>query len=260
MYEASSEIEKGLEENLAEKKEELQKALLELKDLRKKAKEIKQNSREHRKTYLDDLIQMNLEKDGRKNYAGELKRLQNVEKQRMQARVLKRSHIVPRKMGIREIYIPDPSEYNTQEDKVKYMNINVIWEKLKIGNGKDVRKWGLVEDQSDVERLTMECMMKHFGQADGTPLTSLKWNSRLVDDEFVERIRNEDYSDLENETEAIREYFQAMGKKKNTVELQQFLYTLDDWKNYIHNVKERTTTSPSGRHYGHFKVLSTDAS
>jgi len=65
----------SLDENLVVKNKELQQALLELKVVRKKAKEIKQNSRDHQKTHLDELIQMNLEKDGKKNYAGELKRL-----------------------------------------------------------------------------------------------------------------------------------------------------------------------------------------
>jgi len=37
----------------------------------------------------------------------------------MQARVLKRSHIVPRKAGIREIFVPDPSEYTSVENKEK---------------------------------------------------------------------------------------------------------------------------------------------
>ena len=83
----------------------------------------------------------------------------------------------------------------------------------------------------------MECMMKHFGQADGTPLTSPKWNSRIVSDEFVYNMKNEDFSELAHETEAIQEYFGAMVKNKSNVELKPFLYTLDDWKKYIQKVK-----------------------
>ena len=89
----------SLDENLVVKNKELQQALLELKVVRKKAKEIKQNSRDYRKTHLDELIQMNLEKDGKKNYAGELKRLQNIEKQRIQARKEKHKDLVVKELA-----------------------------------------------------------------------------------------------------------------------------------------------------------------
>ena len=31
--------------------------------------------------------------------------------------------------------------------------------------------------------------------------------------------------------------------------------TLDEFKYYMKNIKERTSSSPSGRHYGHYKIL-----
>ena len=31
--------------------------------------------------------------------------------------------------------------------------------------------------------------------------------------------------------------------------------TIDDFRKYIKNMKERTSSSPSGGHYGHYKIL-----
>ena len=42
-----------------------------------------------------------------------------------------------RKAGITEIYVPAPSEYGMNLGKDSYLNINVIWDRLNIANGKD---------------------------------------------------------------------------------------------------------------------------
>ena len=98
-------------------------------------------------------------------------------------------------------------------------------------------------------------MKEHFCQADGTPLTSPEWNRRLVQDEFVEHIRDNDFSMLENESVAIQEYSRAMSTCVSEIEMPKFEYSLEDWSEHIRRVKERTATSPDGRHYGHLKVI-----
>ena len=49
--------------------------------------------------------------------------------------------------------------------------MDTIWERLRGKNGKDVKKWIEIDERKEVERLTLECMKKHFSQAEGTPFT-----------------------------------------------------------------------------------------
>jgi ribonuclease HI len=139
--------------------------------------------------------------------------------------------------------------------KTRPSDIEVIWKRLQKFNGKDVKAWEEITEREVVEGLTLACMKKHFGQADGTPLTSKKWNKRLVDDEFIKAIRAKDFTCLKDESEAIQVYFKAMSSNVSPELLQKFNYSFEDWTSHIKKVKERTTTSPDGRHYGHFKVI-----
>ena len=76
--------------------------------------------------------------------------------------------------------------------------------------------------------------------------------------EFYDQIRNRRriWISLFNcESDEIRDYFKAMAQPQGVCKMNQFEYELQDWKYHIQKVKEKTTTSLSGRHYGHFKVL-----
>jgi len=96
---------------------------------------------------------------------------------------------------------------------------------------------------------TLQCMMKHFGQANGTPLTSNKWDNMLVCDDFIQNIQNENYEDIKNEPVAIQKYFKAMNANNKMIRCQpKYKYSLEDWKWHIQHVKEKTSTSPAGRH------------
>jgi len=246
----------GVTDSMAKVQLELDTLHHNLIEVRKKLKSIKVDSEIHRKAHLDELIQENLEKNPNSTYAGELKRLKNVERQRSDARRIRNSHNRERRSGIRSVYIPAKSEYECPQDQDDYLNMDVMWKRLQKQNGKDIQKWEEVDDRNLVESMTLQCMMKHFGQANGTPLTSTTWNQKLISDDFITDLKNEDLESIKNESLAIQEYFSAMSNNSGKVqELDQFKYTLDDWKWHIKHVKEKTSTSPDGRHYGHFKVI-----
>jgi len=243
-------------DNTTEVNELLKKLQEELKEAREALKKVKNEAAEYRQTHIDDLIQEHLDRNPKSTYAGELKRLQNVEKQRKDAQRIRRTHSTKRKGGIKSVYIPAPNSYASLDDQKNYMNIDVIWKRLQINNGKDVKQWQEISERALVEDLTLKCMMKHFGQANGTPLTSTKWDNMLVSDDFIQNIREENYEDIQNETMAIQEYFKAMNiNKKQTPCQPKYVYSLEDWKWHIQHVKEKTSTSPAGRHYGHFKTI-----
>jgi len=160
-----------------------------------------------------------------------------------------------KKVGISKVLIPAPSEYEDENERNAYRDMNVIWKRLQKHNGKDIKKWEEVEEQGRVEYLTMACMQSHFAQAHGSRLTTNVWKDRLTSDAFINNLKRGDIDELKDESEAVQEYFQAIADKAADRDLQKSQYTLEQWKCHILKVKERTATSPSGRHYGHFKVL-----
>ena len=227
----------------------------ELQLIRNELRYIKAHDKEIREAHLDELIQENVSNNPGSTYAGELKRLKHIESQRASAARIKKSSLKRKKEGISRVMIPAITEYTSAYDQNKYKDIDVIWKRLQKLNGKDVEHWEEVSDQDLVEKLSLNCMKKHFGQANGSILTSSKWNQRLVDPKFINLIREGNFQCIENECEAVQEYFKAMTTHSCDKKLEQFTYTLDEWSHHIKSVKERTTTSPNGRHYGHFKVL-----
>ena len=98
-------------------------------------------------------------------------------------------------------------------------------------------------------------MQRHFNQAHGTPLTSIEWKQKLQDNEFKNKLIKGDLSSLEGETDAICVYFQTVAEDGKKEAKEPIEYTLEQWSQYIINVKEKTSTSPDGRHYGHYKTL-----
>jgi len=245
----------NLDSNAKVIQEEINKEIQLLRSITKEVRDIKKNDKDFRKAHLDELIEEKLEKNPKSTYAGELKRLEHIEVQRREAKSIRNTQGVQRKKGITSVMIPDKCEYVTNDAKKNYMDMETIWERLKAKNGKDVKHWVEIEDRSDVERLTLQCMKKHFSQAEGTPLTSNYWSTQLMDNTFIEEMQNQQYERLENENNAIKEYFRAMQQPEQVVNLPPFEYSFESWKRHIVKVKEKTTTSPSGRHYGHYKVL-----
>ena len=245
--------------SLIDNQREIQVAIQEeikvLSEIRQEVRNIKTHDKEFRKAHLDELIEEKIKKNPTSTYAEELKRLSHIEIQRKEARHIRSTSGVKKKQGVLSILIPDQSEYSEPLQKSTFKSMDTIWERLRGKNGKDVKKWIEIDERKEVERLTLECMKKHFSQAEGTPLTSNYWTAQLTDDEFIQNIRNENYECLHRENEAICAYFQAMSQNNKSESLPKFEYTFESWKRHIQNVKERTTTSPSGRHYGHFKAL-----
>ena len=55
-----------------------------------------------------------------------------------------------------------------------------MWNRITPSNGKDIEFWGIVDQQQEVEHLTLECMKLHFSQSNNTPLTSDYWIYHLM--------------------------------------------------------------------------------
>ena len=171
--------------------------------------------------------------------------------------MLKRAYKSHGKRGIDHILIPSADSYEDEEkdDNFDHLNIDTIWKKVNDGNWKEIKSWERIEDRDIKESMLTECMRGHFNQAHGTPLTTKEWKKRLQDKNFVENLRKGNLSILEGETEAIQRYFTTMSEDGKQEAVEPIQYTFDQWSQYIKSVKEKTTTSPDGRHFGHYKTL-----
>ena len=148
----------GVCENMKDINSRLMHLNHELKESRKEIKNAKVDADSLRKTHLEELIQEKLDKNPKSTYAGELKKLQNVEKQRSDARRICNSHQRSRREGIKSIYIPASVEYDNECDRNQYRNMDVMWKRLQLQNGKDIKEWEKIEDRNLVEKLTLQCM------------------------------------------------------------------------------------------------------
>ena len=131
----------------------------------------------------------------------------------------------------------------------------MIWKKVNTGDWKSIKTWERIEDPEMVQSYLTHCMVRHFNQAHGTPLTTDKWKKQLQNRKFLEEIREGNFESLVYEDASIRKYFEAMYEDRSDMKKIPATYTLAQWTENIQNAKESTSTSPSGRHYGHHKTI-----
>ena len=67
----------------------------------------------------------------------------------------------------------------------------------------------MIDQKLKVEELTLECMKKHFAQAQGKPLTSNDWIQKLSNADIQQQIIDGTY-DLADAPRAIQMYLRAL--------------------------------------------------
>jgi hypothetical protein len=115
--------------------------------------------------------------------------------------------------------------------------------------------WGEITDPKEVERRLIQRNKEHFQQANGTPFTE----SPLLDI-FGQAGTNQAAEDLYNGIipdlpDTVSTEVKAIINKLANKRLPEFDCTIteEDAQGIFKGWKERTSTSPSGRHLGHYK-------
>jgi hypothetical protein len=142
---------------------------------------------------------------------------------------------------------------------------------LRNEDGEEVRE--VLLEVEDIHHALLEQNRKHFHQSDDTPFAGGAENTVLydllgytgmskaarevVDGTFLEKY-GDDLGNILPETEqvikelAMPDEIKVFGKKIDCkISVEDFLSGIKGWK-------ESTSTSPSGRHLGHYKVIVTD--
>lgn len=183
--------------------------------------------------------------------------LKNIEKQTRSPTRIDYALNGRRSGALSYLLTPAPSAYQQSgRDKPNFdhTNIDTIYKRVStVHNGKDVQEWDVVSNREHVEKLTLACMQKRFSQADDTPLTSTDWIERLNDKTVQNSILDESF-DCNPYPRALRLFLSALHDPNPPKQLA-IKYTFADVRSFVKNAKEKTSSSPSGRHYGHYIVL-----
>ena len=181
-----------------------------------------------------------------------LKKLIHIEKQRDQARRIQNTLNSKQGGGVTSILIPAATEYDEGVDK---MDVHVMWDRLQIANGNDVKNWDRITDRKTMEKLLLHWQQKHFQQANETPLANTNWARKLTDHKIQHAIQRGDFDTPKSLPKEVHELLKSMKRPSCITNDIRPYTTIGEFRKFIHITKERTSSSPSGRHYGHYKAL-----
>ena len=122
----------------------------------------------------------------------------------------------------------------------------------------DTERWDRVTGRKEVENLLIPWCAEHFNQAEGTPFARGKWNDDLdilKDNSKVEDILEGKYEGIEDEEGEVKQWLEEMKRKKGVESTVPLRTDFSAFQGFIRKVPECKTSSPSGRHYGHYKAL-----
>jgi len=230
--------------------------LRELKVARRSKRDAKRDDIKLREMHLDECAEQFLRDNPGRYKENVVTMLKHIEKQKREAARIRLALKGKFEGGLTYVLIPSISAYSEEiqnQPEFDIMNMDFIWDRVQIANGHDIDEWDIVSDKDSAERLTLECLKKHFGQSQGTPFTSDFWIHTLTNEKSQDALLSGDF-DLSEYPKPVQMYLASLKKPLDREDIK-FEYTFKQFCSFISKVHERTSTSPSGRHYGHFKVL-----
>ena len=212
---------------------------------------VKSKHVELRKTHMQNRA-IDLAEQKLTDEAVELKKLINIEQ--MRRTHLKCNYVLKPTFrdGVQSILIPSACEYD--DDNIDHKSVENMWKIIVPKNGKNIKSWDRITDRETVESMLLEWQQLHFLQANETPLATPEWKTRLDDPDFHNAVMNGKYIPPDNLPDEAKDVFKHMQRQPNIEDLH-FSSTYEDFKSFIKNSKEKTSVSPSGRSYSHYKAL-----
>ena len=233
--------------------EDYRQAEVELKKAKEEYEVLKQNAEKNRKSFMQERVEYHQEKTNKTPQAI-LKSLLHIEEQQKNSAKIAFALEKNNKRGITHILIPARDEY-PEEVRDQYRNIDIIWARIEAKNGKDIKNWEQINERGELEEILLAWQKQHFRQAGETPLASRDWKLKLVAEETQEEILTGKYDveeELPPECRQILEFMKAeptiRNKVNHTTSFEEFQY-------FIKRATEKSSCSPSGRNYSHYKTL-----
>jgi hypothetical protein len=121
----------------------------------------------------------------------------------------------------------------------------------------DNGEYTTIVDPKEIEEKLLERNRLHYGQAENTEMASQSVREKMGTtgtSEFCDEVMNGE-ADLSDFSPSLQAIFQQL-ENPPKVEVNEII-TLEDFKDTLKCWKEKTSTSPSGRHLGHYISLMT---
>ena len=201
---------------------------------------VRQDARSLRDTYLQEkaALYTHLEEKGKANI---VKRIQRAERT---SQIFKKIQFIRQNghpKGLVNIKIPcDPTIINNETMKTLPDNTDT---------------WQTVRIPEEIEKLLLDRNQRHFGQADGTPFTRqpLSMDVRYDGSGIRAEAILEGSYDTSTMTKPTALFIQHLQQK--SLKTLDKTITTNDIIEKLKNWPERTTTSPSGTHLGHYHAM-----
>ena len=230
--------------------------LRQLKVAKRDKRDAKRDDIKLREQHLDECAEQFLRDNPGREKDNVVKMLKHIEKQKREAARIRLALKGKFEGGLTYVLVPSLSAYDEETRRLPdfdILNMDFIWDRVQIANGHDVEEWDIVSNKESVERLSLECLKKHFGQSQGTPFTSDFWIDTLTNEQTQDQILHGTF-DLSKYPKPVQLYLKALRKPGDREDIK-FEYNFKQFCSFVSKSHERTSTSPSGRHYGHYKVL-----
>ena len=218
------------------------------------------NQKELRNLMLDKLAEDKVKfcKDRQLKKSSVLKQLKNCETSKHDSKKINLALNGPREGGISYVLIPTPEEYSEElrnQPNFDHKNVDTIWERLNDPHWKRIKNWERIDNSQDVIKYTTHFLKRHFGQSNGTPFTSSEWIHNLSDENFQNSILKGDLPENLSLPAAAKDILFSFKSDFSTLREVPFLPTWNQFIQFISKTDEKTSASPSTRHYGHYKSL-----
>ena len=186
-----------------------------------------------------------------------LKQLKHCEGSRKDSTKIRIAMKGPRQAGISYVLIPALTSYDSSlsnDPLFNHYDPEIIWQRTSIANGNDINEWERVDDFSIVSPLIIHFLRRHFGQSSSTPFANNEWVQKLRDADFQELLLNGSFTNDNSLTPAANALLRSFSRTHPVQDIA-LLPKWSDFTSFIKNTKEKTSASPSTRHYGHYKSL-----
>ena len=149
------------------------------------------------------------------------------------------------------ILVPAAEEYEDPDPDI--LDVQKIWTRIQVADGSDVKRWTKIEDKDTIVRLMLGWQQQHFQQALETPLASQAWDDIFNNRHMANAILNGEFDCPEALPEECKLLIQYMHRR--VPERVSHHISFDEYLDFYRKADETTSSSPSGRHYGHYKAL-----
>ena len=136
-----------------------------------------------------------------------------------------------------------------------------IWNYLSNQNNKP--SWTFITDSIEIERRLEEWQLCHYSQAQETPLATKQWQERLdpvskTDEQMSSIMEGELFTKSDLPMESKRFLKHMTSKIQPQMKMEDVEITTKKYRSFYKGAKERTSSSPSGLHLGHWKASAFD--